>query len=159
METVISARLHDYNEKRNFDVTQEPKGDVTQAVERIEQLRSGEKPVFVIQRHLASRLHYDFRLEIGGVLKSWAVPKGPSVDPADKHLVHHKPTLFVEMTETCPRQLQQRIIRTPIRILKVSFPMYAFSLSMFVDLGSSQEGLRSRNCHGLGLRHVRKRTS
>ena len=69
--------LKEYDKKRNFNSTREPKG---------EKKSSGQKLKFVVQRHKATNLHYDFRLELDDVLKSWAVPKGPSLNPRDKRL-------------------------------------------------------------------------
>ena len=71
--------LAQYRKKRDLTISPEPKGT------KVKKAKT-KKPIFVIQKHDASRLHYDFRLEIDGVLVSWAVPKGPSTNPKDKRL-------------------------------------------------------------------------
>jgi DNA ligase D-like protein (predicted 3'-phosphoesterase) len=72
-------KLRSYRDKRDPDRSPEPRGGRRRT-------RGRARPRFVIQKHDASNLHYDFRLEAGGVLKSWAVPKGPSTDPREKRL-------------------------------------------------------------------------
>jgi bifunctional non-homologous end joining protein LigD len=71
-------KLEIYRRKRDFKSTPEPHANTV--------AQSSQKPVFVVQLHAASRLHYDFRIEIDGVLKSWALPKGPSISHQDKRL-------------------------------------------------------------------------
>ena len=73
-------KLTKYNKKRNFNKTNEPKG-----IER----KSNKKLIFCVQHHASRRDHYDFRLELNGVLLSWAVPKGPSYNPKEKRLAVH----------------------------------------------------------------------
>jgi bifunctional non-homologous end joining protein LigD len=75
---MAKSKLALYQQKRDFRKTAEPSGAAT--------IAAAEYPRFVIQKHAATRLHYDLRLEAGGVFKSWAVTKGPSLDPKDRRL-------------------------------------------------------------------------
>src|ERR1700736_5664058 len=76
--------LKEYREKRDFRVSPEPSGLASKKESKRSRLR-----IYVVQKHQASRLHYDFRLEHNGVLLSWAVPKGPSLDPSVRRLAMH----------------------------------------------------------------------
>ncbi|GJG97234.1 DNA ligase D [Cupriavidus pauculus] len=81
-----TTQLDKYQRKRDFAATPEPSGTAGKKAKRA---NGWAAHAFVIQKHAARRLHYDFRLEMDGTLKSWAVPKGPSYDPADKRMAVH----------------------------------------------------------------------
>jgi bifunctional non-homologous end joining protein LigD len=97
-KTKEASDLPIYRSKRDFKITSEPQGERRRS--------SNPAPIFVVQKHAARRLHWDFRLEHGGVLWSWAVPKGPSADPMDKRLAVHvedHPLDYADFQGTIPQ--------------------------------------------------------
>jgi bifunctional non-homologous end joining protein LigD len=98
--------LRDYRRKRDFSRTPEPSGDDAKTATRKKQTRADGALQFVIQKHAASHLHFDFRLELDGAMKSWAVPKGPSLDPSVKRLameVEDHPMAYNAFEGTIPK--------------------------------------------------------
>jgi bifunctional non-homologous end joining protein LigD len=83
----MTDALDEYNKKRDFDATPEPSGSAKKRSRKAP--KADHALQFCIQKHDATLLHYDFRLEIEGTLKSWAVPKGPCLDPQVKRLAMH----------------------------------------------------------------------
>ncbi|MGB7843646.1 MAG: DNA polymerase ligase N-terminal domain-containing protein [Salinimicrobium sp.] len=90
--------MKSYNEKRDFSKTKEPRSEPSK--------KKNKQPIFVIQKHDATNLHYDFRLEIDNTLKSWSVPKGPSTDPSVKRMAiptEDHPISYADFEGTIPK--------------------------------------------------------
>ena len=118
-----AEKLAKYRTMRDFTRTAEPTGGADNATAHVEQeqpraKKGGSALSYVIQKHAASHLHYDFRLELDGVLLSWAVPKGPSLDPSVKRLAMEVEPELGAVAELAPRHtaVSAVIERRPLRM-------------------------------------------
>jgi DNA ligase D-like protein (predicted 3'-phosphoesterase) len=101
-----SGSLEEYRRKRDFGKTGEPSGKATKAAKKSKSAPKRRHPRFAFQKHSATSLHYDLRLEVNGVLASWAIPKGPSLDPRDKRLAmrtEDHPMQYLEWEGVIPK--------------------------------------------------------
>src|SRR5260221_11145647 len=106
----LLMKLKEYRKKRHFDVSPEPEGQAELSKEKSARL------IYVAQKHRASHLHYDFRLEWNGALLSWAMPKGPSLDPSVKRLamkVEDHPIEYANFEGAIPKGAVEGIISEP----------------------------------------------
>ncbi len=138
----------DYTSKRDFSKTKEPKAD--------SRFKQSEQPIFVIQKHDATNLHYDFRLEIANTLKSWSVPKGPSTDPRVKRMAiptEDHPIDYAFFEGTIPKgQYGGGTVmiwdRGPIKNLKTDEDGNEISLKDSYDMGTVEVELQGQKLQG-----------
>ena len=137
----------EYEKKRDFSKTSEPRGGGKKA---------GRKPVFVIQKHKATTLHCDFRLEISGALKSWSVPKGPSTDPRVKRMAiptEDHPLEYANFEGTIPKGeygggTVMLWDRGTFKNIKKDKEGHELSLSESFKLGTLEVDLRGKKIYG-----------
>jgi len=137
----------EYTAKRDFTKTPEPRGGSRQA---------GGQPIFVVQKHDATNLHYDFRLEIGGTLKSWSIPKGPSTDPRVKRMAiptEDHPLEYANFEGTIPKgEYGGGTVmvwdRGTFRNIKVGKDGREIPLSESYDLGTLEVELEGEKIYG-----------
>ena len=145
----MTKKLVEYNKKRNFDKTHEPRG---------RKEKNSRKLRFVVQHHIARKDHYDLRLEWDGVLKSWAVPKGPSYNPKDKSLniseanyhgtsvsahaivAHEFGHAMQDAKNYAPLKIRQFVIKTSNFVSKLLMPLLILGILLQIFLFSSIAG-------------------
>lgn len=143
-----NRKLYTYCDKRDFSRSPEPSDDGG--------WKPGKNPIFVIQQHAARNLHFDFRLEIDGVLVSWAVPKGPSTNPSDKRLAvrtEDHPMAYADFEGTIPKSEYGggRVIvwdAGPFRNLKTDASGKTVPLAKCLENGQIEIWLEGRKLRG-----------